>query len=220
MLVALTSSAGLVLARDADGVPPIWYTSGILLGLLLRSPSRHWPAILCAGFVGDLLAYLVIGRSMALGITLTLCNVLEVFVASWAIRRQVGDDLEPARLLAWARTGLLWSVIASALSGALAAWVLWQAKSVPAWQTLSVRYPAHVLGIIIMTPMVLASTRQVFADMLSPGRVRNTVLALGLLVATTAAVFLQDTTTLLFVIFPPLVYVVFQLGFAGAAIGV
>ncbi|MEO5560892.1 MAG: PAS domain S-box protein, partial [Dokdonella sp.] len=42
----------------------------------------------------------------------------------------------------------------------------------------------------------------------------------GLLVATTAAVFLQDTTTLLFVIFPPLVYVVFQLGFAGAAIGV
>ncbi|MEO6690401.1 MAG: PAS domain S-box protein, partial [Dokdonella sp.] len=220
VLVALTSSAGLVLARGADEVAPIWYTNGILLGLLLRSPNRHWPGIVCAGFVGNVLAYLVIGNPTALGISLTLCHIVEVLVASWAVRRQVGDDLEPERLLAWARTGVAWAAIAPALSGSLAALILWQAKSVPAWQTLSVWYPANVLGIIIMTPMVLASTRRVFADMLSPGRVRNTLLALGMLVATTAAVFLQDTTTLLFAIFPPLVYVVFQLGFAGAAIGV
>lgn len=220
VLLASTSSAGLVLARHADGVAPIWYTNGILLGLLLRFPTRYWPGILAAGFVGNVLADLAIGDSIALGIGLTLCNILEVFIASWAIRRRVGDDLDPERLLAWARTGLLWSVIAPAVSGSLAALILWQARSVSAWQTVSVWYPAHALGLVIMTPMVLASTRRVFARMLSPGRVRNTLLALSLLVATTAGVFLQDTTTLLFAIFPPLVYVVFQLGFAGAAIGV
>lgn len=220
VLVALTSSAGHFLAWDGDGVAPVWYTNGILLGLLLRFPTRYWPGILGAGFVGSVLADLAIGNSMALGIGLTLCNMLEVFTASWAIRSQVGDDLAPERLLAKARIILVWAAIAPAVSGSLAALTLWHAKSVPIWQTWSIWYPAHALGIIIMTPMVLASTRHAFAGMLSPRRVRNTSLALGLLAATTAAVFLQDTTMLLFAIFPPLVYVVFQLGFVGAAIGV
>jgi diguanylate cyclase (GGDEF)-like protein/PAS domain S-box-containing protein len=219
-LVGVTSFAGLILAADTGGVAPIWYTNGILAGLLLRSPTPHWPYILSAGFVGNVVADLVVGDSIVLGTNLTLCNILEVMVAAWGIRRQVGDDLEPERLLGSARVGVLWSILAPIPSGILAALLLWQSRSVPGWQTFSIWYPADVLGMIIMPPLVLVARRKVFVDMLSVGRARHTVLALGLLVVASAAVFAQDAAPLLFAIFPPLLYVVFQLGFAGASIGV
>lgn len=218
-LIGATAFTGLVLAEDAGGVAPIWCANGILLGLLLRSPSARWPLILGAGFLGSILAYIAIGDSIAFAAILTLCKILEVIVAAWAIRRHVGNDLEPERLLASAHIGVLWSLLAPLLSGVLAALLFWQGKSVPLWQTFSVWYPADALGMIVMTPLVLVVQRRVFAGMLATGRVRNAVLALSLLVATSAAVFLQDAAPLLFAIFPPLLYVVYQLGFAGASIG-
>lgn len=219
-LVALTSLAGLVLAADRTSVAPIWFANGILLGVLLRAPARHWAGIIAAGIAGILVARLFVEQSLAMALALALCSALEAFVAAWRIRSHVGDDLDPERLIAFTRIGVLWSVLAPALSGVLAALVFWQVKVATPWEEFATWYTAHVFGMIIVTPLVLVAQRRVAARMLAPGRARATLLSLGLLATVSVAVFLADHAQLLFAIFPPLLYVVFRLGFAGAAIGV
>lgn len=220
-VVTLTSMAGLVLAEDHVSVAPIWYTNGILLGILLRAPVRYWAAIIAAGVVGIVAARLLVAQSTVLAIGLALCSALEVALAAWGIRRHAGDDdLDPERLLRFARLGVLWSMLAPIPSGALAALLFWFVTSAPPWEEFGTWYAAHALGILIITPLVLVAQRSVVAKMLAPGRMRSTLLALGLLVTVSCAVFVTDHAQLLFAIFPPLLYVVFRLGFAGAAIGV
>ena len=221
VVVALTALAGLLLAADKISAAPIWYANGILLGVMLRVPWRHWTAIVVAGVIGIVAARLLVEQSAVLAIGLALCSALEVVLAAWAIRRHTGDeDLDPERLLRFTRIGVLWSVLAPIASGVFAALLFWYAKSAPPWEEFATWYAAHALGMIIVTPLVLVAQRRVFARMLAPGRARSTLLAFGLLAAVSLAVFLVDHTQLLFVIFPPLLYVVFRLGFAGAAVGV
>lgn len=220
VLIALTSLAGLALAADRVSVAPIWYANGILLGILLRAPARGWTGIVGAGTIGIVVARFAMEQSPVLAIGLALCSALEVLLAAWQIRRRAGDSLDPERLLPFTRVGVLWSVLAPVPSGVLAALIFWHAKSSPPWTEFATWYAAHALGMIIVTPLVLIAQRRVVARMLAPGRARTTLLALGLLAAVTAAVFLVDHAQLLFAVFPPLLYVVFRLGFAGAAIGV
>ena len=219
-LVALTALAGLMLAADRASVAPIWYANGILLGVMLRSPWRYWTAIVAAGVFGIFIARVVAEQAAVLAVGLALCSALEVVLAAWAIRRHAGEDLDPERLLRFTRIGVLWSVLAPIASGMFAALLFWYAKSAPPWEEFATWYAAHVLGMIIVTPLVLVAQRRVVARMLAPGRMRSTLLALGLLAAVSLAVFLADHAQLLFVVFPPLLYVVFRLGFAGAAVGV
>ena len=219
-LIALTALAGLALAADQVSVAPIWYANGILLGVLLRAPARHWLGIVAAGTAGIVIARFAVAQAPVLATGLALCSALEVLLAAWQIRRRAGDDIEPERLLAFTRVGVLWSVLAPIPSGVFAAMIFWFAKASPPWVEFATWYAAHALGMIIVTPLVLVAQRSVVAYMLAPGRARSTLLALGLLCATSLAVFLVDHTQLLFAVFPPLLYVVFKLGFAGAAIGV
>ena len=132
----------------------------------------------------------------------------------------VGEHVDPERLLSFTRVGVTWSVLAPAASGVPAALGFWLAKGTPPWTEFVTWFGAHALGIFIVTPLVLVAQRRVAAFMLARGRVRTTLLSLGLLATVSAAVLFADRGQFLFAIFPPLLYVVFKLGFAGAALGV
>ena len=219
-LTFLASILGLLLIRGDSPVPPIWLANGIVLGILLRSPTRRWPALLVAGILGNILAELAVGHSPWIGLFLAACNVIEILVVAGPIRRRVGEDLNPQRLLDYARYGVIGAAVAPILSGVLAAVGLAVLKSVPFWQTVLVWYPADALGIVIMTPLVLVMQRRVLARMVGQGQRWITISTLGLLTVTSVAVFAQEVAPLLFAILPPLLYLAFQRGFAGAAIGV
>ena len=220
VLVALTSFAGLALAEDRAGVAPIWYANGILLGVLLRTPTPRWWPVVLAGALGMLVARLLMGQAPAFAVGLVLASVVELLLGAGGIRRVAGTDLDPEKLMLHTRSGVLAAVLSPLASGLLAAlaFVLVQAR-LPV-EEFATWYAAHALGIIIVTPLVLVAQRRVVARMFSRARLRTTLLALGLLVAVSTGVFLAHRAPLLFAIFPPLLYVVFQLGFAGAAIGV
>src|SRR5688500_1358335 len=141
VVVALTALAGLLLAADKISAAPIWYANGILLGVMLRVPWRHWTAIVVAGVIGIVAARLLVEQSAVLAIGLALCSALEVVLAAWAIRRHTGDeDLDPERLLRFTRIGVLWSVLAPIASGVFAALLFWYAKSAPPWEEFATWY--------------------------------------------------------------------------------
>lgn len=219
-LAFATSVLGMLLIRGNSPISPIWFTSGILLGILLRSPTWRWPELLGAGLFGMVLAGFATGQSVFNGILFASCSALEIVVVAAPIRRRAGADMDPERLLKFARYGVMGAAFAPALSGLLVALVLQTAKSVPFWQTFVVWYPAGALGIVIMTPLVLVAQRRVFARMVSRGQRWTTFCAFGLLATTSGAVFSQEVTPLLSAILPPLLYVAFKRGFAGASIGV
>lgn len=220
VLVASTTFAGLALASDRVSVAPIWYANGILLGILLRTPTRRWWRVVLAGGLGMLVARGMVGQTPALAIGLVLASVVELLLGAGGIRRVAGTDLDPEKLLLHTRSGVLAAVLSPLASGILAAIAFLLVKSRPPWEEFATWYAAHALGIIIVTPLVLVAQRKVVARMFARGRLRTTLLALGLLASVSAGVFLVHRAPLLFAIFPPLLYVVFKLGFAGAAIGV
>ena len=220
ILIALTSLAGLKLAADRVSVAPIWYANGILLGILLRLPQRHWTGVVAAGFAGIFIARLVVEQAPPFAAMLAACSAFELVLAAWGIRRVVGEHVDPERLLSFTRVGVTWSVLAPAASGVPAALGFWLAKGTPPWTEFVTWFGAHALGIFIVTPLVLVAQRRVAAFMLARGRVRTTLLSLGLLATVSAAVLFADRGQFLIAIFPPLLYVVFKLGFAGAALGV
>lgn len=219
-LIFLTSVFGLRLIAGDSPVPPVWFANGLLLGILLRSPTCRWIEIATAGFLGNVLAELACGRPLLTGGLLACCHLLEVLLIAWPIRGRVGANLDPERLLGFARYGFMVAATAPVLSGLLAALVLALANATPLWRTFVYWYPADALGIVIMTPLVLVAQRRVFARMLSRDQRLRTLSGFGLLAATSVVVFFQNVAPVLFAVLPPLLYVTFRLRFAGAAMGV
>src|SRR5262249_32262227 len=88
------------------------------------------------------------------------------------------------------------------------------------WRTLSVWVLADALGLMIVTPTLLAMTRQAWSSFLAP-RVRAQNLALLALTAiTTVVVFTQPQLQVRFLVFAVLVLVAFKTETVGAALGV
>lgn len=219
-LAFVTSVAGLLMVRGDSPVPPVWLTNGIVLGILLRSPARQWGALLCAGWLGTVLAAIATRHLLSMGLLIASCDLLEVVAVAWVMRQRSGNDLTLESLVKSSRFGLLVGACAPLLSGLVAAPGLGLIQSAPFWPTFVAWYFARTLGMVILTPLVLVIRRRVFARMGQKGQRLNTVSAFGLLAATSVAVFSQDVAPLAFAIFPPLLFVAVRRGFAGAALGV
>jgi len=71
----------------------------------------------------------------------------------------------------------------------------------------------------IVTPLVLGLARQETKALFAPQRIVKTFVYLGLLAATTLGVFSRGNFPLLFLIFPPLMFLVVELGVGGGALG-
>lgn len=218
-LVALISWAGIELTREDGRAATIWLANGFIVGLLVRVPKRRWPDFIAAGFLGNVIANALAGDTALVGLALATCNVLEIFFAAWPLKRLIGDTIDTFKIAAAARQIALWVVMAPILPSALGAAILVMTAHGAFWDAFKIWYPADLLGILIVTPFMLALNRRVANRLLARGRRRETLLSLALLVITMVGVFSQESLPLLFLAFPPLVFVVFRHGMAGAALG-
>lgn len=220
LAAGLVASGGLTMTDAAQRAAVVWPLNGLYLGLLLRAPRNRWPLLAAAVWLGNLLANRAFGDPPWLAFGVASLNQVEVLLAAIAVSRpgRVGCDLSRARSLL--RFALLAVVAAPLLSSLLATLVLDGVAPAPWHLTLLRWYAADALGIAILTPLVLALRSAAFSSVFAGHLLPRNLLPLLALTAAAAVVFLQSHLPLLFLLFPPLMWCVLQMGLPGGVIGV
>ena len=218
LAVFVLAMACIVFTRETGRVAAIWPVNAAVLALLLLSPAGAWRRYLPAALVGALAANLALADSPPVAVALACANCLEIAVAFAVLRRFAGADIDLARqrhLLAF----LAAAFIACLASGLIAALSLSLGRHASFLTTLREWFASDVLGILIVTPALLAlnpQSRRLLAQNLREGRRWVAPLVLA---ATLTAVFAQNRFSCYFFVPPALVLMAFQLEVGGAALG-
>uniref|UniRef100_A0A372IS91 diguanylate cyclase n=2 Tax=Paracidobacterium acidisoli TaxID=2303751 RepID=A0A372IS91_9BACT len=220
ILVIAASWVGLRYTAGFDHIAPLWSTNGLLLAFLLLNPVRRWPGFLAIGFTGFLLSHLITRSALADNFCLSLCDLAEVTLAAWLLTRsgkKITDLTHSPQLLRFALYGVLIGPAAGAL---LATLILRRPHAVPWRNAFLWLFLPDALGIAAVAPAVLALFGEEPLRLFASGRRRKTLLLLSLLILVSITAFSTGGFFLSFLIFPPLVLVVLELGWAGGVIGI
>ena len=215
-LFGLTAWIGIELTRETGRVALIWLANGGLIAVLLSTQRRNWPGYLTASYVANVIANMVAGDTLFISTILALINSTEVIVAAILMRRRytIAPDLTSwPTLFRFA----FYCVCLAPMTAALLAGLFLSANlNADFIATVQRWFLADSLGIITVTPLVLAVRSRIFAAALRTADPLEYAATLGLVAICTIGVFSQSSLSLLFVIYTPLIFVAFRLGFAGA----
>ena len=218
-VVSIFSWLGIILSRQSDGVATIWFSNGILFGLLITQPPRRWLAYFLLGLGGDTLADVIFGDPFALAIGVSVANSIEVILSAVLLTLLFGAPLHLARRKPLVGFLLVSVVGATALTGLLgAAWTMHFARADSLWEMWRTWYLGDMLGMAILPPLIVILQRPNFFGILHPRRAPRTLLVLSIPVLTTALIFLDSRDPLLFFLFPALLLVAFRLGYPGTVL--
>ena len=210
-------SVNFLVAQDAH-IAILWLANGVTLGVLLTNPRRYWPAYLFCGYAANVAIGLATGGVPISTATISCANVVEILVAALAVYRpdrpahHFTDRASALRMLGGFLLGPAVSVV---LAAVLRYWLL----KTPWTQTVEIWYVAHSLGLAIVTPLTLTILFKDFDPLIKRSQLPRTVSMLLLLAMVTVIVFHQTELPLLFLVFPFMALVVFQLGFPGMTVG-
>jgi diguanylate cyclase (GGDEF)-like protein len=219
LLLLLCSWLGIVLSRQSEGVATIWLTNGMLFAIVITKPRSAWVRYFVIGFLADTLADVIYGDPVSLAVGVSIANSVEVITSTLILTRWFGSPFNLSKrrpLLAFLGVAV---VGATAITSALgASWTLLFVKAGP-WLTLfRTWYLGDILGMAIIAPLVFILQRPGFFFLLQRRQLPKTLLLLTVPAIATVLVFNHSTDPLIFLIFPPLLLVVFQLGFPGTVL--
>jgi diguanylate cyclase (GGDEF)-like protein/PAS domain S-box-containing protein len=220
ILVAVTFGAELLntISWATGNISIMWPTTGLLVGMLLCIPRRHWPVYIAVGTAIDFVANLLppLRSPLWLACAASACNVVEVTVAAWLLRPALAPERYMARASQLVRLLIYGVFVAPGVASLCYATWLSLTGFKGFWAVFFEWFTGDALGITIMTPLYLAlRTRAPFLN-------RTWYEATGLfllLCGVSIGVFYQTSLPLLFVILPVLLLVEFRLGMAGATLG-
>ena len=200
-------------------IAPIWPVNGLILAALLRNRRRDWPLLLAAGVAGITLEGVATHGVVWKTLGLASCNAPEIGLSALAITTLIPGQVDLSRLRDVVVCGAAAILSAAVGAGCAGAWLGWlgQANVV---HSATVWTLGDGLGQMIGAPIMLAVTPFLRRRSVAPGRAALAALSLAALAAAVAAVFLTQSAGLEFLIFAPLLLVVFQLEVLGAALGV
>jgi diguanylate cyclase (GGDEF)-like protein/PAS domain S-box-containing protein len=200
----------------AAGATILWPSNGLLLGVMLCAPRRHWPAYLTVGFAIDMGINLSLSFSIWTSVYLSGCNMLEVGLAAVLLYRTISPDHELAERRQMVNLLLYGVILAPSVASALAQFKVAGAVSLPLLTSFKYWFAADALGIAVMTPLYLSfHQRQRFS-----GRSRLEVAGLlALLCGATLVVFSQTRFPLLFLLLLFLLLLGVRLRLAGSLLG-
>jgi diguanylate cyclase (GGDEF)-like protein/PAS domain S-box-containing protein len=139
-----------------SGISIVWLSNGLLTGVLLCSPRRHWPAFLTLGFGIDFGVNHVLGSDWIASAVFASLNMFEVAVASALAYPAIApnpDLTEPKQV----RSFLLYCVfIAPAVTSLLAAIYLHDAFGSPLLASFSHWVVADIVGMATVVPLYLS----------------------------------------------------------------
>jgi diguanylate cyclase (GGDEF)-like protein len=220
---------GLMSGRGAGHVPAVWWANSVLLAIvLLNRRSDRWP-LLAAGYCGNVIAHLIMRDPIAQVLLLSLVDTGETSFAVLAVQWRMPleaergldlherglDLMDRGRLLRFVLFGVLLGPLLAACFAALILSLLVDAPMLTAFRW----FPPSALGMAIVTPLLLGLARRETMDLFAPQRLTKTMIAMGLLAVTTLGIFSRENFPLLFLLFPPLLLLVVELGVGGGALG-
>ncbi|HWA88455.1 MAG TPA: ATP-binding protein [Rhizomicrobium sp.] len=218
-LVFVSVCGGLSLSDLLGRVSALWVANAILVYFLLKHPNRRWPEILAAGLGANFLADVVMGDSLAVAVALTACNAAGILIIAAPLKHfDLHDEFSrPKPLCLFYALALGPAPIVSGLMSATFFTVtqgrhfLYQAID---W------YATDALGYSIVVPMLMTVKLDALKKMFGRDQILVTLLLLGLVAGTLGLNFYARSYPIAFLIFPAVILVTFQRGFAGGALGV
>ncbi len=172
----LAERIGLRSISPLSPLSPLWPPAGVLLGAFLLLRRELWAPALLIAVATDVATNALSTARPWVGAAYLVPSLLELAAALWIVRRIAGTGVNFRRvrdtfgLVLGAAIGALLSAL---LAGALAVWASGAAygRSVLTWWT------ADVLGMLLLTPMLVAWVRAAREEM-STVRLRRLVEAL------------------------------------------
>jgi diguanylate cyclase (GGDEF)-like protein len=216
-LASLASWLSLNFTAEHGSIATLWLMNGVVLGVMLRCPQAWWPGVLLLSGLGNILGGLGSTAPLGLRIALMSCNIIEICVAAWIVHRP-GDVIQHFTERRSALRNCGGMLLAPLVSCVFAGLINTIVRHQPFTDTARIWLVAHALGLEIMTPLVLAFRKDELALLFARKTVARNIAALCILMAVSAGVFAQTQYPFLFMIFPPLVLVVFLTGFLGTSI--
>jgi len=217
-LTALLAWVGLASGRGAGHVPAIWWANAALASAMLLDRRRRWIWLLAAGYAGNVMGHLVFGDPTWETCALSACDIGETTIAVLGVAYAVGRRVDLTRqrqLLRFVVFAVLLGPLVASLAAGL---VLHWATGSPLTVSL-VWFPASALGMSVVVPLVLGLARRETRELFLPRRLANTLLYLLMITVAATAIFSRADFPWLFLIFPPLLFLVVRLGLSGGVLG-
>jgi diguanylate cyclase (GGDEF)-like protein len=217
-LVAALSYVGLASGRGAGHVPAIWWANSALAAVMLLDRRRRWLQLLAAGYVGNVIGHLVFHDPLWEVFTLSAIDLTETAIAVYGVGFALGRRVDLTRQPQLLRFVSFAVLLAPLVASVLASVALHIVTKSPL--TVSVRwFPASALGMAIVVPVILGLARRETRELFAPDHLANTLLYLLMIAAATTAIFTGADFPWLFLIFPPLLFLVVRLGLSGGVLG-
>ena len=220
LLIGLLTWLTIDLTRPTGGVTLIWTASGVLAGILLTSPYRLWARYIAVGFAANLLARALYGDALLAVAGRGIASTLETCIVVYSLRVFVGNVSEPTNLPMVARIATASTLAACVISAFIAAATTSLLEGTSFSEIYIAWFASHALGMVICATIV-GIVRDLGLKLFGyPGKRWKFAANLALLATLTFLVFWQSRYPMLFMVYAPLLFVVFRHRFAGWAIGI
>jgi diguanylate cyclase (GGDEF)-like protein/PAS domain S-box-containing protein len=222
LIFVLSMLVSVELLRRFPSASQFWLPPGILSGLLLLAPRRHWPHYLASYLVPGTLLYLVYDYSLAGALARTLTTGLEAVLLAHllAADRELlreGKD----RLVSWMRFAVLGVILAPAIGSIPGSLIVMSIRDTDLLSAYKSWFFPHAMAIGFVVPMMLRLQPAQLQLLRRKRLVGEALLLLAAFAAAAIAIFAQGSALPLFLLAPFLIVILFRVGFAGlvAAMG-
>ena len=158
------------LTNQASEFSTFWPPAGLYVGALLLVERRGWPGIVAAAAVGGAIASAIVGRKVALVGSGALADAVEAVLAAVLIQRVVRGRPRMWRLRDLLAVVFLGAGVAVAVGALLGGAAVSVVNQLPLLPEVREWWIGDALGILVVTPLVLAWGR---ADFTEPSLVRK-----------------------------------------------
>jgi diguanylate cyclase (GGDEF)-like protein/PAS domain S-box-containing protein len=201
---------------NAGGVTILWPSNGLLMGILLSNPRRHWPVYLAIAGIIDLWMNLSLSGPFHIAVYLASCNLFEAAAGALLLYGVIAakpDLTERRQLVAFLGYGVVLAPLVASLAASFAQNGYFAS---PTFHNVHRWFTGDALGIATVTPLYLAFRgRDRFGN-------RSWIEVVGLfafLAVITVGIFWQSRFPLLFLLLPFLLWLGLRLRLAGSALG-
>jgi diguanylate cyclase (GGDEF)-like protein len=220
LATGVASWYSLTLTRFDGGVATLCVVNGLLAGVMIVTPRRTWPWWVLACGLGQLAVRLVNDSHVLLALYLVVINLLESVAVAWWVRRDVPDLRKESALGRMALDAVFATLVASALSASLALPLLATTLDTPPFVTWVTWFSGHVLGMVLVATLTTSALQPHVGLFGRTGHLLDYTLCLTLLVLSAFEVFSQSHYPLLFVLYLPLLLLVWRHGLSGMVVGI
>jgi diguanylate cyclase (GGDEF)-like protein/PAS domain S-box-containing protein len=216
-VTTLTCVLSVALKSMAGEIAAIWLANAVLLAQMMVASraTRRW--VLAGGIAGNVAANLL-GEGLAVSLSYTLADIVEVLIAfSFAPRITTAVELiRPKALIRFLAGGV---VLAPLVSGLLATSLLRGQLSGMMLPNFANWFFSDALSLAIFTPAAVVFWTGEVTHLLRADRRWKAACLLLLVCAVTTGVFGQSRYPLLYWALPPIVLLAFQADLAGVMVG-